>query len=64
MKSILKAVLAIATLVVSAQALAQITFYGREGFEGRSFTAENQISNFENSGFNDRASSVVVLRGR
>ena len=64
MKSILKAVLAMATLAVSAQAVAQITFYGREGFEGRSFTAENQISNFESSGFNDRASSVVVLRGR
>ncbi len=64
MKFILKTVLATAVLAISAQAVAQITFYGREGFEGRSFTAENQISSFEGTGFNDRASSVVVLRGR
>ena len=64
MKSILRTVMAVAALAVSVQAVAQITFYGREGFEGRSFTAENQVENFENTGFNDRASSVVVLRGR
>ncbi len=64
MKLVLKTVLATAALAISAQAAAQITFYGREGFEGRSFSAENQIENFENTAFNDRASSVVVLRGR
>ena len=64
MKSVLKKVLMVAALAVSTHAAAQITFYEREGFEGRSFTAENQINNLEQSGFNDRASSVVVLRGR
>lgn len=64
MKSVLKKVLMVAALAVSTHAAAQITFYEREGFEGRSFTAENQINNLEQSGFSDRASSVVVLRGR
>ncbi len=42
---------------------AEVTFYARERFEGQSFTAERQIRNFERVGFNDRASSVVVLGG-
>jgi uncharacterized protein YcfJ len=40
----------------------QITFYAREGFEGRSFTTDKQIGSFERHEFNDNASSVVVLR--
>jgi len=64
MKALLKNALAVASLAVATQATAQVTFYEREDFAGRSFTAENQISNFERGGFNDRASSVVVLRGR
>ena len=43
---------------------AQITFYQTQGFEGSSFTTEKQIGNFDRFGFNDRASSVVVLGGR
>jgi uncharacterized protein YcfJ len=43
---------------------AEITFFEREGFSGRSFTTEEQISNFVRYGFNDRASSVMVLGGR
>lgn len=39
---------------------AQVTFYEQEGFRGRSFTTEQPIGNLERSGFNDRASSVVV----
>jgi len=46
----------------AAQASAQVTFYERENFEGRSFSADQPIDNFERSGFNDRASSVVVER--
>ena len=42
----------------------QITFYEREGFQGQSFTTEQQIGNFERNGFNDRASSVIVHSGR
>ena len=44
----------------AAQVSAQVTFYERENFEGRSFSAEQSIGNFERSGFNDWASSVVV----
>jgi len=39
---------------------AQVTFYEHDGFQGRSFTSEEQVGNFERHGFNDRASSVVV----
>ena len=44
-----------------AQVPAQIAFYEREGFQGRSFTTEKQVNNFQRFGFNDRASSAVVL---
>ena len=64
MKILLKNALAMAALAVATQATAQITFYEREDFAGRTFTAENQLGNFERAGFNDRASSAVVLRGR
>src|SRR5882672_1673567 len=64
MNAILRYTLAVATAAIAAQATAQIVFYEREGFEGRSFTTEKQIGNFERYGFNDRASSVIVLRDR
>jgi beta/gamma crystallin len=51
-------------LVGAAPALgADITFFEREGFQGRSFTANQTIPNFADIGFNDRASSVVVRSG-
>ncbi len=64
MKTFLKSALAVATLAVAAQASAQVTFYEREGFEGRTFSTERQVGDFSRYGFNDRASSVVVLRDR
>ena len=42
----------------------QVVFYENEGFEGRSFTAETPVADFRRSGFNDRASSVVVRGAR
>jgi len=60
----LKIVLVTFGLAIASQAIAQITFYERQGFEGRSFTMEKQVRNFERYGFNDRASSVVVTRNR
>lgn len=51
-------------MALATQAAAQVTFYERKGFEGRSFTTEKQIGNFARHGFNDRASSVVVLGDR
>ena len=56
--------MAASALFVSAQAAAQITFYEGEGFRGRAFTTDKQVWNFDRFGFNDRASSVVVDRGR
>jgi hypothetical protein len=51
-------------LALATQAAAQIVFYEHDDFAGRSFTAEALVDNFERSGFNDRASSVVVYRER
>lgn len=42
----------------------QITFFEHDGFQGRAFVAENDVANFKRFGFNDRASSVVVLGER
>lgn len=64
MNTILRSALAVAAVAISAQAAAQVTFYERESFQGRSFTAEKRVGNFQRFGFNDRASSVVVLRDR
>ena len=64
MNAIFRNALAVVGVVIATQATAQVTFYEREGFQGRSFTTERQIGNFERFGFNDRASSVEVLRDR
>ena len=40
---------------------AQVVFYADENFSGQSFTAQSQIDDFTRYGFNDRASSAVVL---
>ncbi|WP_300337465.1 beta/gamma crystallin-related protein [Accumulibacter sp.] len=53
---------ALASIVLATQAAAQVTFYEREGFAGRSFTTNELVRNFERYGFNDRASSLVVSR--
>ena len=42
---------------------AQITLYGRENFQGRSFTADRPIGSLERADFDDRASSAVVQGG-
>ena len=39
----------------------QVTFYERDNFRGRSFSTTGNIDNFQNVGFNDRASSMVVV---
>lgn len=67
MKTLLRnalAVAAVATLSIATQAVAQVTFYEQAGFQGRSFTTERQVGNFERWGFNDGASSVVVVSDR
>jgi uncharacterized protein YcfJ len=56
--------LAVAGAVAFATAAsAQVTFYEHEGFQGRSFSSDRQVGNFDRAGFNDRASSVIVRGG-
>jgi len=62
-RTLLRTAVAAATMT-SLQAGAQITFYEHDGYRGNVFTTDKAESNFANRGFNDRASSVVVERGR
>jgi uncharacterized protein YcfJ len=55
---------AFAALAVACSASAQITFYENDNFQGRSFSTGAEVADFRSQGFNDRASSVVVLRER
>ena len=64
MNATLRNALAAAGLVIATQAAAQITFYENEAFEGRNFTANQEVRNFAQYGFNDRASSAVVAGNR
>jgi uncharacterized protein YcfJ len=64
MKFKLKAILALASVVITTQALAQITFYENENYQGRTFTTQRNVTNFQQFGFNDRASSVIVMNNR
>lgn len=60
----LKSAIGVCAALMAGQAMAQITFYEGEGFRGRAFSTSRQVANFERYGFNDRAASVVVTRGR
>ncbi len=53
-----------ATVLACAPASAQITVYEHDGFQGRNFTSDRPVVDLQRSGFNDRASSVVVVAGR
>src|SRR5471032_221406 len=60
MNTLLKSALAVAAVVISAQAAADVTFYEREDFRGQSFSTDRTVGNMERFGFNDRASSAIV----
>lgn len=62
MNTTLRGALVLAGLAVATHAIAQITLYEHEDFQGQTFTADRQATNFGRAGFNDRASSAVVLR--
>ena len=64
MNTVLKHALALAGLALATQAFAQVTFYENEAFDGRSFTTQRRLADFERGGFNDRASSAVVRSER
>jgi len=59
-----KPLFGLAAVAFCTHAAAQITFYENEHFRGRTFATSQPVSNFKSSGFNDKASSVVVERGR
>jgi uncharacterized protein YcfJ len=59
-----KLTLALAATLFAGVASAQVTLYGNEGMRGRSVTVNGTAPNLEGSGFNDRASSMVVQRGQ
>jgi uncharacterized protein YcfJ len=64
MNTMIRNALVVAGFAMTAHAAAQVTFYENEGFQGRNFTANQQVDNFQRYGFNDRASSVVVAGNR
>ena len=64
MNTTLKHAIGLGALACAAQVAAQVTFYEHEGFQGRSFTADRPVGNFDRYGFNDRASSVIVRSER
>jgi hypothetical protein len=63
LKTLLAAAM-VATLAIATQAAAQVTFYENDNYQGRSFTTQRNVANFERFGFNDRASSVIVMNNR
>jgi hypothetical protein len=64
MNKVLISTLALAGLALGTQASAQVVFYEQENFAGRSFNTDKSVSDLNRQGFNDRASSVVVMRDR
>ena len=64
MTTMLRTLLALAGVAFATHAAAQATFFEDEGYAGRSVNATQQIPAFERYGFNDRASSVVIVGER
>jgi uncharacterized protein YcfJ len=52
------------TLAAATGAAAQVTLYAQEGFRGPVMRVDGRVWNLDRSGFNDRASSAIVDRGR
>ena len=50
--------------LTSTAAMAQLTFYENDNFQGRAFGTQRSVSSLRDTGFNDRASSVVVMSER
>ena len=64
MRFTMKTLVGVAAIGLATQAAAQVTFYEGDGFRGRAFSVDRTIQNFEPLGYNDRAKSAVVTRGR
>ena len=59
-----KCALTLVATVVAGQAMAQVTFYEQDNFQGGSYNAERSVKNMERSGLNARAASAVVVGER
>lgn len=64
MRTVIRYSLAAAAVAGALPAAAEITLFGREGFEGRSLSTTQPMRNLERADFNDRASSAIVRGGR
>ena len=51
-------------LSAAGAATAQIVLYENDNFDGRTYRAFNSVSNLNDGGFNDKASSVRINGGR
>lgn len=51
-------------MTLAGTASANVTFYPGDNFSGREFTVDQTVSNFDHTGFNDRARSAVVNSGQ
>jgi uncharacterized protein YcfJ len=60
----LRSALALTLVALAPQALAQATFFENEGFDGRNVRSTDQVRNLQRQGFNDRASSAVIVGKR
>ncbi len=60
----IRTALALVLATLGAQAMAQITLYPGEGWRGRPIALNGSVRDLRAVGFDDRASSVVVERGR
>jgi uncharacterized protein YcfJ len=58
-----KLAIALTAALCAGAASAQVTLYGQEGMRGRAFTVGGPVENLQGTGFNDRASSMIVQRG-
>ena len=61
--STMLAALALASSIAQAQQRPEVLAYVGRNFEGRHVAITRDVANFEGIGFNDRASSLRVLRG-
>ena len=56
--------LSVLGLTAAGVASADVTFYEHQNFAGREMTVNQTVSNFSQTGFNDRAQSVVITNGQ
>lgn len=64
MRILTQTAIAACTLVLGSQAMAQIVLYEGEGYRGRSVVIDRDMRNLDRRGLGDKASSIVVERGR